>query len=150
VGAGTPPIPTGRGWLVFYHGVEGTGDDDPDRRYHAGALLLDLNDPGRILYRSPRPVLSPESDEERTGVVNNVVFPCGAVVQPDGQVEVYYGMADRAIGLATTRLTDWNAPDRAGAGASDRYEVRLATSRLPLPRQDDDHDFEEPGLTGQR
>jgi len=116
VGAGTPPILTQEGWLVFYHGVEGTGDDDPERRYHAGVLLLDLDDPGKILYRSPRPVLSPESDEEKTGVVNNVVFPCGAVVSPSGQIEVYYGMGDRAIGLATTQLPEKKPGGRVGAG----------------------------------
>lgn len=104
VGAGTQPILTGDGWLVFYHGVEGADDADPARRYHAGVLILDQDDPGKILYRSPRPVLSPESDEERTGVVNNVVFPCGAVVSAGGHIDVYYGMGDRAIGLATTRL----------------------------------------------
>ena len=106
VGAGTPPIRTAQGWLVFYHGVEGQGDDDPDRRYHAGALLLDLDDPSRLLYHSPRPVLSPEHSFETSGVVNNVVFPSGAVLQADGQIEVYYGMGDRAIGLATTRQPD--------------------------------------------
>lgn len=105
VGAGTPPILTEEGWLVFYHGVEGASESDPHRRYHAGVLVLDLDDPGKILYRSPRPVLSPESAEETTGVVNNVVFPCGAVVSPGGQIQVYYGMGDRAIGLATTQLT---------------------------------------------
>jgi beta-1,2-mannobiose phosphorylase / 1,2-beta-oligomannan phosphorylase len=104
VGAGTPPIRTEQGWLVFYHGVEGADDSDPARRYHAGALLLDLENPGKVLYRSPRPVLSPEHDFEMTGVVNNVVFPSGVVVQPDGHVAVYYGMGDRAIGVATTRL----------------------------------------------
>lgn len=107
VGAGTPPIPLSEGWLVFYHGVEGNGDADPERRYHAGVLLLDLQDPSKILYHSPHPVLSPESAEETRGVVNNVVFPCGAVIQPGGQIEVYYGMGDRAIGLATTQ---WNKP----------------------------------------
>jgi predicted GH43/DUF377 family glycosyl hydrolase len=104
VGAGTPPILTREGWLVFYHGVEGAGESDPDRRYHAGALILDLKDPSKILFRSPQPVLSPETAEETTGVVNNVVFPCGAVVSTGGQIDVYYGMGDRAIGLATTLL----------------------------------------------
>ena len=132
VGAGTPPIRTAEGWLVFYHGVEGTGDDDPERRYHAGVLLLDVDDPGKILYRSPRPVLSPESDEEKTGVVNNVVFPCGAVVSPSGLIEVYYGMGDRAIGLATTQLPG------SRVGAADRYQIGLATTPLPDPNQDDD------------
>lgn len=136
VGAGTPPILTGEGWLVFYHGVEGAGDADPKRTYHAGVLLLDLKDPSKILYRSPQPVLSPESAEETTGVVNNVVFPCGAVVSPSGQIEVYYGMADRAIGLATTPLPDLKLNNRIGAG--ERYQIGLATTQLHDPNQDDD------------
>ncbi len=104
VGGGTPPIRTTEGWLTYYHGVEGSADDDPDRRYHAGALLLALDDPTRVLYRSPLPVLSPESADETTGVVSNVVFPTGIVQQPDGRLDVYYGMADQAIGLATSYL----------------------------------------------
>ena len=104
VGGGTPPIRTGEGWLTYYHGVEGLSDDDPDRKYHAGALLLALDNPTRVLYRSPQPVLSPESADETTGVVSNVVFPTGIVQQPDGRLDVYYGMADQAIGLATAYL----------------------------------------------
>jgi predicted GH43/DUF377 family glycosyl hydrolase len=104
VGGGTPPLRTPQGWLTFYHGVEGLADNDPNRRYHAGALLLDLDDPARVLYQSPQPVLSPQQPDETVGVVSNVVFPTGVVAQPDGRVDVYYGMADQAIGLATTRL----------------------------------------------
>jgi predicted GH43/DUF377 family glycosyl hydrolase len=104
VGGGTPPLRTPYGWLTFYHGVEGSSDLDPDRQYHAGALVLDLADPSRVLYQSPRPVLSPQSVDEREGVVSNVVFPTGAVPQPGGFVDVYYGMADQAIGLARTVL----------------------------------------------
>jgi len=104
VGGGTPPIRTAHGWLTFYHGVEGQSDHDPQRRYHAGVLLLDLADPARVRYQGPQPVLSPQTAEEQTGVVSNVVFPCGAVAQPDGRIDVYYGMADQAIGLATKRL----------------------------------------------
>lgn len=114
VGAGTPPLLTREGWLVFYHGVEGSGETDPNRRYHAGALLLDLENPAKILYRSSYPVLSPESAEEKTGVVNNVVFPCGAILSAEGQIEVYYGMGDRAIGLATTQA--FYRPPRARRG----------------------------------
>lgn len=106
VGAGTPPIWTANGWLLFYHGVSG----NPARRrlrYSAGAMLLDLDRPDRVLYRSPHPVLSP-GPEERTGVVPNVVFPTGLdqrldLHQPD-RVDVYFGMADDRIGVATTRL----------------------------------------------
>ena len=104
VGGGTPPLRTPHGWLTFYHGVEGLTDYDPNRRYHAGALLLDLDNPAQVLYQSPQPVLSPQSYDETVGVVSNVVFPTGIVMQPNGRVDVYYGMADQAIGLATTAL----------------------------------------------
>jgi predicted GH43/DUF377 family glycosyl hydrolase len=104
VGGGTPPIRTPEGWLTYYHAVEGRSDADPDRRYHAGALVLALDDPARVLYQSPVPVLSPQSADETTGVVSNVVFPTGIVQQPDGRLDVYYGMADQAIGLATAYL----------------------------------------------
>ncbi len=106
VGGGTPPLRTGYGWVTFYHGVEGASDADPDRKYHAGVLVLDPGDPARVLYQSPQPVLSPESREETEGVVSNVVFPTGVVARPDGQLDVYYGMADQAVGLATTQIPD--------------------------------------------
>lgn len=104
VGGGTPPLRTQGGWLTFYHGVEGLADNDPNRRYHAGALLLALDNPAQVLYQSPQPVLSPESPDEIVGVVSNVVFPTGIVTQPDRRIDVFYGMADQAIGMATTTL----------------------------------------------
>lgn len=104
VGAGTPPLLLDEGWLVFYHGVD-SKDIDPDRHYYAGALILHRKNPAKVLYRSDNPILSPENPEEKRGVVNNVVFPCGAVVNLSGFIEVYYGMADRAIGLATTPIS---------------------------------------------
>jgi predicted GH43/DUF377 family glycosyl hydrolase len=110
VGGGTPPVRTPEGWLTYYHGVEGLADDDPNRKYHAGALLLAAGDPTRVLYRSPQPVLSPQGPDETAGVVSNVVFPTGIVQQPDGRLDVYYGMADQAIGLATAYLPQTNDP----------------------------------------
>lgn len=104
IGAGTPPLLLDEGWLVFYHGVD-SKDKDPDRHYCAGALILDCMNPAKVLYRSDNPVLSPENPDEKYGVVNNVVFPCGAIINPAGFIEVYYGMADRAIGLATTPIS---------------------------------------------
>jgi len=93
VGAGAPPIKTGLGWLEFYHGVSDGGV------YGLGVLLMDLADPRRILYRSDSPILTPDCDFEINGEVPNVVFTCGAV-EKDGQYLVYYGCADRAIGVA--------------------------------------------------
>jgi predicted GH43/DUF377 family glycosyl hydrolase len=104
IGGGAPPIHTPYGWLVLYHGVSGEilegVDHQPKVRYCAGALLLDLNDPRRIRYRTAEPLLAPESDEERHGVVANVVFPTAVDVRPAGALDVYYGMADAMIGVA--------------------------------------------------
>ncbi|MGH2388603.1 MAG: glycoside hydrolase family 130 protein, partial [Chloroflexota bacterium] len=101
IGAGTPPIRLAGGWFMIYHGVEAIrapGGWDSNR-YTAGALLLDAQDPRRVLYRSPRPILEPELYEERFGVVDNVVFPT-AVDRHETYLDVYYGMADGYIGAA--------------------------------------------------
>lgn len=99
IGAGAPPIKTEYGWLNFYHGV------DHKRTYRLGILLLDLEDPSKVIGRSVDPVLSPEEDWEKHGLVPNVVFTCGAV-EMDGQYLVYYGGADKVIGVATMACED--------------------------------------------
>jgi len=93
VGIGPPPIRTDAGWLVIYHGV------DANIVYRAGAALLDLENPCRVIARTPEPILEPEEDYERFGVVPNVVFPEGAVVMKDDLL-VFYGAADRVCCLA--------------------------------------------------
>jgi len=107
MGAGAPPLATPLGWLVVYHGVGPTilpdGSRGPRPTYAAGALLLDRADPRRILYRSSEPILAPGNADERVGIVGNVVFPTGIDPRDNGQVDVYYGMADARIGAA--RLT---------------------------------------------
>lgn len=105
IGCGTPPILTRLGWLIVYHGVGGR-DEDGCRTYSAGVMLLDTEDPARILYRSPDPVLRPELPQEMSGVCAEVVFPTGIDARPDlGDLvfDIYYGMADSRIGAA--RLT---------------------------------------------
>jgi predicted GH43/DUF377 family glycosyl hydrolase len=97
VGAGPPPIRTKRGWLVIYHGVSNS------KVYRAGAAVLDLNEPNRILGRCKHPILEPDKVYETTGDVNNVVFPSGACVI-DGTLFLYYGGADRVCCLATANL----------------------------------------------
>jgi predicted GH43/DUF377 family glycosyl hydrolase len=101
VGASAVPIETDRGWLEIYHGVKMTSGGPI---YRAGVVLLDLKDPSRVLGRSDVPVLAPRTEYERVGDVNNVVFVSGAVVEPDGTVKVYYGAADTAICVATSRV----------------------------------------------
>lgn len=99
IGAGVPPIKTEKGWLVIYHGV------DEKHVYSAGAILLDLEVPTKILGKSRTPILSPEEQYEINGDVNNVVFPTGACIL-DNELFVYYGAADKVCCLATIELKE--------------------------------------------
>lgn len=93
-----PPIETDAGWLVLTHGV------GPMRTYCIGAILLDLDDPTRVVGYLREPLLSPAHDE-RDGYVPNVVYSCGALVHADTLV-LPYGIADAAIGIATVPLPE--------------------------------------------
>jgi len=99
VGAGPPPIRTDAGWLQIYHAV----DDRRDGEYRVGAMLLDLEEPTRVLHRSPAPVLEPETAPENEGHKAGVVYPCGAVVL-GGELVIYYGGADKYLCAATYPL----------------------------------------------
>jgi predicted GH43/DUF377 family glycosyl hydrolase len=103
IGASAPPIRTDRGWLEIYHGVKMTVSGPI---YRVGTALLDGEDPSRVIGRCLAPVLSPREEYERIGDVRNVVFACGAVVESDGEVKVYYGAADTSICVATCELTE--------------------------------------------
>jgi beta-1,2-mannobiose phosphorylase / 1,2-beta-oligomannan phosphorylase len=98
VGAGPPPIKTSAGWLVIYHGVS------REKVYSAGAALLDLHDPSKIIGRTKRPILEPKEPYEKLGDVNNVVFPTGACIVDNDKLFVYYGAADKVCCLATADL----------------------------------------------
>jgi predicted GH43/DUF377 family glycosyl hydrolase len=100
VGAGPPPIKTKEGWLLIYHGV------DRDHVYAAGAALLDLKDPTKVIAKTKKPVLEPYEPYEKNGDVNNVVFPTAAYVM-DGKLFVYYGAADKVCCLATIDLENF-------------------------------------------
>ncbi|MDT5124713.1 MAG: hypothetical protein QOH54_357 [Mycobacterium sp.] len=93
-----PPIETDAGWLLLTHGV------GPMRTYRIGAILLDLDDPAKIIGRLRHPLLSPAADEQ-DGYVPNVVYSCGALVHSETLV-IPYGMADSAIGVATVSMPD--------------------------------------------
>ncbi len=90
VGAGAEPIETQQGWLVIYHGA------NEKNRYCLGALLLDLNDPSKVLARSFTPLMEPLAPYEQTGFFGNVVFTNGHVRDGD-TVTVYYGASDEVI-----------------------------------------------------
>ena len=99
LGGGAQVLKTDKGWLQIYHGV------DSNNRYCLGALLLDINNPEKIIARSSKPLLEPEADYERVGFFNNVVFTCGALIEDD-ILKVYYGGADRVMALAEISLND--------------------------------------------
>lgn len=106
IGGSTPPIKTDAGWLVFYHGVH-TEDKATKRvNYRMGALLLDLEDPTKILARNKTPLMEPTEYYEKFGsYIPNVIFPTANVVK-DGTIYLYYGVCDTAIALATANLDD--------------------------------------------
>jgi predicted GH43/DUF377 family glycosyl hydrolase len=99
IGGNTPPIRTEHGWLTLYHAV------GSDLLYRLGAMLLDLEDPAKVLHRTPDWLIQPEEDYELQGYYNGVIFPCGKVVI-DGTLFVYYGGADKYVGLATCSLEE--------------------------------------------
>lgn len=102
IGGGSPPIETPEGWILINHGVE----KNPNGRiYHGTAVLTDLDDPTKIISRLPYPLLSPDTDFELTGYVNNVVFPTGQYILGD-DVYMYYGAADARIGVAKFSLQE--------------------------------------------
>jgi len=90
VGAGAAPIRTEKGWLEIYHGA------NEDNRYCLGALLLDINDPSKVLARSTDPIMEPLEDYEKTGFFGNVIFTNGHLVDGD-IITMYYGASDEVI-----------------------------------------------------
>lgn len=116
IGGGAPPLLTHLGWLVVYHGISRFGamsarrSKGRIRRYCAGVMVLDRNDPRRVLYRSPEPILAPETNDELRGAVDNVVFPTGLDLRgpaaPGSRIDMYYGMADMSIGVGRFTLPE--------------------------------------------
>lgn len=110
IGLAGPPIETEKGWILIYHGVskctdyfKGRGEY---RQYSLGIMLLDKEDPSKVIYRQKEPILFPELDwEKEKGYVPNVVFSCGHVIIGN-TLFVYYGGADTYTGLATCKLSD--------------------------------------------
>lgn len=103
VGASVPPIRTKRGWLEIYHGTKMT---EAGPVYRAGGLLLDIDNPSRVVKRGRIPLLSPREKYERIGDVRNVVFASGAILEPNGEIKLYYGASDTSICVATAHIDD--------------------------------------------
>jgi predicted GH43/DUF377 family glycosyl hydrolase len=102
IGLSPPPIETPQGWLVIYHGVRTTAAGS---LYRLGLALFDLQTPEHCLKRSGQWIFGPEETYEQRGEVDNVVFPCGSTLAPDGDtLHLYYGAADTSIAMATGSL----------------------------------------------
>ena len=113
IGSGPPPVKTRQGWLHVYHGV--AGHFGSSNIYQAGAMLLELLDPAKVIGRCRCNILEPREIYELAGQVPNVVFPSGMIVDkydaegfalPDSPVKIYYGAADTVVGLATGTIQD--------------------------------------------
>ena len=92
------PLETEAGWLVLTHGV------GPMRRYAIGAMLLDLEDPRKVLGNLSEPFLVPD-ETEREGYVPNVLYTCGGLIHEDVLV-LPYGFSDSGVGVAMISLSD--------------------------------------------
>jgi len=104
VGPGPIPIETTEGWLLIYHGVLNSCNGFV---YSAGVVLLDLEQPWKVIARARPYVISPQMLYECVGDVPNVVFPCAALCDaPSGRIAIYYGCADTVTGLAFARADE--------------------------------------------
>ena len=103
IGGGPAPLRVPEGWLLLHHGVTGVlaraFDQQQNVNYAAGGMILDVQEPWRVIARSEVPLLAAETEDERSGIVPNVVFPT-AIEEIDGTHFVFYGMADSKIGVA--------------------------------------------------
>jgi len=111
IGAGPPPVKTKQGWLCVYHGIA----MHYQPIYQAGVMLLDLEDPSKVIARGRFNILEPRELYETVGQVPNVIFPTGIIVdeydengfaKPESSVKLYYGAADTVIGLATSTIEE--------------------------------------------
>lgn len=114
IGPAAPPLETPRGWLVTFHAVW----RDPARRlhgwerkgwfktYYAGLMLLDLDEPSRVIGLMREPLLKPETRYELEGFRGSVIFPCGMILDDASEVKLYYGAADTSVALATASVDE--------------------------------------------
>jgi beta-1,4-mannooligosaccharide/beta-1,4-mannosyl-N-acetylglucosamine phosphorylase len=104
IGAGPVPIETTEGWLLFYHGVSGTCNGFV---YSFGAVILDIEEPSKVLYRTRDYLLTPEKNYETTGFVPNVAFPCANLFDAEtGRIAIYYGAADTYTAIAFAQVDE--------------------------------------------
>lgn len=103
IGPAAPPIKTDKGWLTVYHGVFPNCNGV---NYGCGVMMLDLEQPWKVIGRCKDPILYVKEPYEMIGQVPNVIFPGAVIPEPDGTVKIYYGGADYVQCLATTTLEE--------------------------------------------
>jgi predicted GH43/DUF377 family glycosyl hydrolase len=102
IGVATPPQLIDQGWLLIYYGVKHTSAGP---LFRLGAAILDSENPANVVARTDEPILSPREYYERIGDLPNLVFSCGAIIEPDNEVKLYYGASNSCIALGTTSVT---------------------------------------------
>ncbi len=113
IGPGAPPVKTDAGWLTAFHAVHIDRDKELPawhsgwhKTYTIGIMLLDSDRPWKVIGMYGKPLLAPEADYELEGYRGHVLFPGGMILEPDGEVKIYYGAADTVECLATANVDD--------------------------------------------
>ncbi len=113
IGPGAPPVRTRAGWLTTFHAVNiGTNEELPawhtgwHKTYTIGIMLLDIERPWKVVGISGEPLMTPEAEYELNGYRGHVLFPGGMILEPDGEVKIYYGAADTVECLATAHVDE--------------------------------------------
>ena len=113
IGPAAPPIKTPQGWLTTFHSVHSDQDKNYGgwerswrKHYDAGLMLLDLENPTKVIGICKEPLIKPEAPYEKIGFRNEVIFPGGMILEDSGEVKIYYGAADTVLALATAHVDD--------------------------------------------
>lgn len=113
IGPGAPPVKTSKGWLTAFHAVHIDRSKELPawhknwcKTYTIGLMLLDLEAPWKVIGMCREPLMEPETDYEKEGFRGSVLFPGGCILEPDGEVKLYYGAADTVECLATAHVDD--------------------------------------------
>ncbi len=114
IGPAAQPIKTDKGWLATFHAVEldtsrgkNGWEDRWQKQYYAGIMLLDLNDPSKVIGKYDKPLIVCDRDyETENGFRKDVIFPCGNVLEDNGEVKIYYGASDTVECMATADVND--------------------------------------------
>jgi predicted GH43/DUF377 family glycosyl hydrolase len=117
VGAGAPPLAVPEGWLEIYHGNRRPEREGDVGAYCGAAMLLDREDPSRVLKVGRDPIIEPQRDFENEGFVANVVFPTG-VLEEDDRLLVYYGASDKYCAMVEVARRDVMKEFQTVAGSS--------------------------------